>query len=346
MTLRTLLAMGLCATAAALPIDAASARDLTVATMPGALADAQQQIDFTPFTEASQVPLHQETWPGGIGPLRAQVAAGSNEWDLVQVGSEDLLAGCDEGLFEKPNWTALGGKDHYLPQAVSDCGVGSALYNTVLAWDRDKFAATPNWADFWDVAKYPGKRGLRRTARTNLEIALMADGVAPGDVYRTLRTDDGVDRAFRKLDQIKPYLVWWQSAAQAPQILGSGEVLLSTAPNPRITAANRAGRHFGMQWAGSLYTVDSWVVMKGSPNAADAAKLLVFMADPARQAALTASTAYGGVVKGANDGLTPDQLLASPSNPANLNVSLQIDDQFWRDNGDKLSQRFEAWLAR
>ena len=68
----------------------------------------------------------------------------------------------------------------------------------------------PGWADFWDVAKYPGKRGLRRSAETNLEFALLADGVAPGDVYKTLRTSEGVDRAFRKLDQLKPYIVWWQ----------------------------------------------------------------------------------------------------------------------------------------
>ena len=100
----------------------------------------------------------------------------------------------------------------------------------MLAWDRDKFLRTPTWADFWDVAKYPGKRGLRNGVRGNLEIALMADGVAPGDVYKVLATSDGVDRAFRKLDQLKPYIVWWQTDAEAARILGSGDVLMTSAP--------------------------------------------------------------------------------------------------------------------
>ena len=94
--------------------------------------------------------------------------------------SDELTTGCSEGLFEKLDWSAIGGKDHYLPQAVSDCGVGSGLASLVLAWDRDKFPATPGWADFWDVAKYPGKRGLHRGVRGNLEFALFADGVVTG----------------------------------------------------------------------------------------------------------------------------------------------------------------------
>lgn len=324
----------------------AAARDLTVVSWGGALQDAQRQIYFRPFTQATGIPLREDSWDGGIGILRTKEESGAIAWDLVQVESEELLIGCEEGLYEKLDWARLGGKDHYLPQGVSDCGVGSILYNFVLAWDRDKFPGTPTWADFWDIAKFPGKRGLRRGVKMNLEIALMADGVAPGDVYRTLRTDEGVDRAFRKLDQLKPYIVWWQSSAQAPQILGSGEVLLSSAPNGRITAANRSEqRHFGVQWQNSLYTVDSWVVMKGSPRQDDAYKLLGFMGDPKREAQLLSLIPYGGLARGANDGLPPELLAVSPTDPAHLAESLQIDDQFWRDNLDKLSQRFNAWLA-
>ena len=65
----------------------------------------------------------------------------------------------------------------------------------------------------------------------------MADGVAPGDVYKTLASGDGVDRAFRKLDQLRPYIVWWETSADAAKILGSGEVLMTSAANPAIVAA-------------------------------------------------------------------------------------------------------------
>ena len=347
MTFRKLLAAGLCTVLLVSPaISSAWARDLSVVSRTALQQQAQDDAYFKPFTAATGTPLQLLTWPGGLGTLRSRIAGGANDWDLVMVSADELLAGCDEGLFEKLNWPAVGGKDHYIAQATSDCGVGAAVHSIVLAWDRDKFPATPTWSDFWDVARYPGKRGLSRTARTNLEIALMADGVAPGDVYRILRTDDGVDRAFRKLDQIKPYIAWWTPDEQAAQMLSSGEVLLSSADNVAVTLANRtAKRHFGLQWVGSLYSVQSWIVMKGSPNQGDALKLLAFAGDPARQAIFASDVPYGPVAKGATDQLAPDVLATSPTNPANMQQALQVDEQFWRDNGDKLNQRFDAWLA-
>ncbi len=325
---------------------AAADRSLEVLTTGGAYARALRKILFTPFTAATGIALHDGVWNDGIGTLRTRAQAGPKEWDVVQVGGDTLQLGCDEGLFEKLDWTRLGGKDHYLPQGVSDCGVGAAQTGTVLAWDRDKFQATPSWSDFWDIAKYPGKRGLRQGVRTNLEIALMADGVAPGDVYKTLRTDDGVERAFRKLDQLKPYVVWWRTPDEAARILASGEVLMTSAPNGAIAAASAAqSRHFGMQWSGSLLSVESWAVVKSIPALDAAYDFLIFAGDPKREAALFAQIPYPGFAKGALDGAAPDQLAASAAASANQQNALRVDENFWRDNLDKLTQRFNAWLA-
>ena len=323
----------------------APALAIAVAGRGGALQSGQEAAYFKPFTGASGLAVKLSAWSGKLEDLQHSLDAGSAAWDVVLVSPADLAAGCDAGVFQKLDWAALGSKDHFLPLAVSDCGVGTAVSSVVLAWDRDKFQATPSWADFWDVARYPGKRGLRRSARTTLEIALLADGVAPGDVYRTLRTDDGVDRAFHKLDQLKPYLVWWAPETGAAQILKSGEVLLSSAENVPVTLANRAGGHFGLQWSGCLYTVQSWAVVKSSAHVAPAMQLLAFASDPARQAALTLAVPYGPTVKGANEALPPDALPTSPSAPANLAAGLQVDEQFWHDNGPKLEPRFQAWLA-
>lgn len=323
----------------------AVAHDLSVATRGGALAAAQQDAYFVPFTQATGIALHVEDWTGDFTVLQQRIGSGVDPWDLVQVGGVAMLSGCDDGLFERLDWPAIGGKDRYIAAGVSDCGVGAVLTSTVLVWDRDKFPVTPTWNDFWDVAKYPGKRGLRLGARMNLEIALMADGVGLGDVYRVLGSDDGVDRAFRKLDQLKPYIAWWKSDAQAVELLASGDVLLTTAPNTRLASLSDT-RHFGVQWAGSLFNVDYWVMVKGSANAAAGLRLLAFMGDPVAQARLTAILPYGGLSKGASNGLTPDKLAQAPSNPANLAVSLQIDDQFWRENGARLNERFDTWLAR
>jgi putative spermidine/putrescine transport system substrate-binding protein len=265
--------------------------------------------------------------------------------DLAELPAEPLLAGCRAGLFEPPDWTAIGGRDHYLPQAASDCGVGAALTAIVLAWDRDKQQVTPVWADFWDVARTPGRRGLRRGPEGNLELALLADGVAPGDIYRTLATADGVDRAFRKLDQLRPYIAWWDTPAQALQLLGSGGVLLTTAEAPPVFATNAARhRHFGVQWDGALTSMDSWAVLKGSPHREAALRFLAFAGDPARQAAFTRATFLGGLARQPADTATALRDI-SPATPAHLAASLPIDAAFWAAHRAALTRRFDAWLA-
>jgi len=322
----------------------ATAHDLVVVSRGENLERAVGKAYVQPYVAATEAAVQQESWDGGLDTLRNQAKAADNNWDLVQVDPDELAMGCAEGLFEKLDWSTIGGKDHYLPLAVSDCGVGAVIANMVLAWDRDKFPASPGWADFWDVAKYPGKRGLRAGVRGNLEIALLADGVAPGDVYKILGTSDGVDRAFRKLDQLKPYIVWWQTEADAARILGSGDVLMTSAPSSRVAAASWSGhRNFGIQWTASLYEVLSWAVLKGSANLRPAENLLYFAGTPAIEGRMLRLSGDAGLAKGTNDGLSPEQQAISGSAAANLGAGLRMDVGFWHDNLAKLRTRFEAW---
>jgi putative spermidine/putrescine transport system substrate-binding protein len=319
---------------------------LTIVTRDDSLQRAIQAAYVQPFTAVTQAHVVQQVWEGGIETLRSHVKPPDNTWDLVMVDPEELSTGCSEGLFEKLDWSTIGGKDHYLPQAVSDCGVGALTVDTVLAWDKDKLPVSPTWSDFWDVAKYPGKRGLHKSVRGNLEIALMADGVAPGDVYKTLSSAEGVDRAFRKLDQLKPYIVWWSSEAEAPRILSSGDVLMTSAPSGQITtAAEAAHRNFGLQFAGSLYEMDSWAIVKASPAVRTAQQFLYFTGMPAIQQRLLKKSGYFGLAKGLNDGLPPEIVAMSPNTPANIGAALRLDAGFWHDSMPKLRQRFDSWLG-
>jgi putative spermidine/putrescine transport system substrate-binding protein len=330
----------------ALTFGSAAARDLTVVARGTTALKATKDVFARPFTSATTLGVQDESWEGGIDALRTQAKAPENAWDLVMVDGDELITGCSEGLFEKLDWPAIGGKDHYLSQAVSDCGVGAGVANLVLAWDRDKFPGTPGWSDFWDVAKYPGKRGLYRGVRGNLEFALIADGVSPGDVYKVLATAEGVDRAFRRLDQLKPYIVWWQDGAEAARILASGDVLMTSGPSPAIATVNRtAHRNFGMQYSASLYEVQSWAILKGSPNLRQATQFLYFAGTPAIEARLVGLFGEGGLAKGANDGLPAELALISPTSPTNLNAAVRMDPGFWHDNLAKLRQRFETWLT-
>ncbi|EHL95759.1 ABC transporter, solute-binding protein [Acetobacteraceae bacterium AT-5844] len=343
--LGAVLAMG-----AALLAGTASAqqRDLTIVSWGGAYQDAQREVFFRPFQQQSGIRLLEETWDGGVGVLRAKVQSGANNWDLVQVESEELLLGCEEGLFERMDFAALGGEQRFIPEAVNECGVGNILYSFILAYDRGRMSTGPaTWADFFDTQRFPGKRGLRRGPKTTLEIALLADGVPPDQVYAMLATDAGVDRAFRKLDSIRGDLVWWERGSQPAQWLASGEVVMTNAYNGRITAANQNdGRNFGIAWRNNLFTLDSWVIMKGSPNRAQAIAYLNFWSQPQVAALLPPRIPYGTTVRGADAGLPANVLENLPTAPQNAEGALQINDRFWLDNLDKLSQRFNNWVSR
>src|SRR5205823_919921 len=134
-----------------------------------------------------------------------------------------------EGLFEKLDFSKIGDKADFVPGSISECGIGIFAWSQAFVYDADKVAGTPgSWADFWNVKKFPGKRGLRRSAKYTLEIALLADGVAPDDVYKLLATRQGVDRAFRKLDQIKADTIWWEAAPQPALFLAANRVVMSS----------------------------------------------------------------------------------------------------------------------
>jgi putative spermidine/putrescine transport system substrate-binding protein len=175
--------------------------------------------------------------------VKAQVEAGNVTTDVADVEYADAIRLCDEGLLETIDPASLPAApdgtpavDDFLPGALTDCAVATIVFSTVFAYDTTKFPEGPTTiADFFDLEKFPGKRAMRKGAKANLEMALMADGVPAADVYATLATPEGVDRAFKMLDKIKKDTVWWEAGAQPPQLLADGEVAMTTAYNGRIS---------------------------------------------------------------------------------------------------------------
>ena len=154
-----------------------------------------------------------------------------------------------------------------------------------MAYNGDKLKDGPKtWADFCDTKKFAGKRGMRKGARYNLEFALMADGVKSADVYKVLATKAGADRAFKKLTELKPSIQWWEAGAQPPQFLVAGDVVMSTAYNGRIDAANREGKNLKITWTGGIYDLDYWAIPKGTPNKDASLKFIAFASTPEAQA--------------------------------------------------------------
>ena len=326
------------------------APELTVASLGGGLQAAQQASLFTPFSTDTGTQIKLLNWDGSLATLQRRAQTGANAgnaaWDLLLMEEAPLRVACREGLL-LPKPRTADPADIAPDSSGRDCGVAAWRTNLVLAWDKSRVDMTPTWADFWDVARRPGKRGLQRDPRGTLEIALMADGVAPEDVYRTLGTSEGVDRAFRKLDQLKPYIVWWNTPGEAVQIIESGAVLMTSAPSGEIATANAVGhRSFGMQWAQSLGLTLDWAVPRATTpeQRALAQKLLAFLADPARQTGFLAS--YEATPAGAQASPAAATGAKGPTGaPARPRATLTMDDDFWADHFVALRQRFDTWLA-
>ena len=350
--MKTILKSGILAAAAvALSASLAApsfARDLTVVSWGGNYQDAQRDIYFKPFAAKTGKPVLDESWDGGIGVIQSKVKAGAPNWDAVQVEAEELALGCADGLYEKIDWDKMGGKDRFLDSAVSDCGVGAIVWSTAIAYDGDKLKEGPkNWADFWNVEKFPGKRSLRKGPKYTLEFALLADGVPKDEIYDVLGTEEGVDRAFKKLDELKPNIVWWESGAQPLQFLASGEVAMTSAYNGRITGINRSeGKNFKVVWPGSIYAVDSWVVLKDAENKDAAQDFIAFASQPDDQAKLPEFVAYGLPVMEAAAKVPAEFAKDLPTDPDNMTDAISLDVDFWIDNTETLTQRFNAWLAQ
>ena len=340
----------------------AMAGSITAVSWGGAYTKSQVEAYHKPWTAKTGNTVVSEDYSGGLAEVKAQVSAGNVTWDIVDLEMSDAVRGCDEGLFESidPGILPAGAdgtpaaKD-FIDGTITECAIGSIVWSTIFAYDTSVMANGPKTIkDFFDLKNFPGKRGLRKTPKANMEMALAADGVATADIYEVLGTDAGVKRAFAKLDSIKDSVVWWEAGAQPPQLLADGEVIFTTAWNGRIFAAVASEEQsFEMVWDGQIYDLDLWVMPKGSKNKEAALDFLVFASATEQLAAQASYIPYGPARASSvakigtyfeNDNIKMANHM--PTAAANFKNALQNDFEFWADNADQLNERFNAWLAK
>jgi putative spermidine/putrescine transport system substrate-binding protein len=190
----------------------AQTRTLYVNSWGGSYTAAQDAAFFKPFTAATGIQIRTVT-PVSYGKIKAQVQTRTYEFDMTSINSMQWLRGSREGLAEPIDWTVVK-KDALPPNAVVADGFGIAqnILGTALCYRSDKHpnGGPASWADFWDVGRFPGHRSLCLSdpPRT-LIFALLADGVARDQLYPL-----DIDRAFKKLDQIKPHIRVWCARAR------------------------------------------------------------------------------------------------------------------------------------
>jgi putative spermidine/putrescine transport system substrate-binding protein len=315
----------------------------------GVWQDAYRKALFEPFAKATGIKVIEEEFGGEYSKITSQVEAGKVVWDLAAFESPQVIQGCDEGVFDKLNWDSLGGRDKQIPYAAHDCGIASDIWATVMAWDGDKIKDGPkSWAEFWDVKKWPGKRGGYKDARIMIEIALMADGVKKEEIYDVLKTPEGFDRAFKKLDELKPHIIWSESGADGMQRLLAGDVVMNVNFNARVTgAAVENKRNLVIGWDGGFWVgTDYWVKIAKGPNPGPAQKMLEFYAKPETQAELVKHLTYGVPTLAAYDLMPAETKSALPTAPDKAAGASVYSDAFWVENQSAATERFNTWAAK
>lgn len=308
----------------------------------GSIQQAQRKIIFNEFEKETGIKVI-DVAGADLSKLKAMVESGNVEWDVTQALGMWIPLGAKQNLWESLDYNVIGAAD--IPAAFrKEYGVGNSMYGNLLAYNEEMLKgkkAPASWKDFWNVQEWPGRRSLFSSPRYILEFALLADGVSPDKLYPL-----DVDRAFRKLDEIKPNIsVWYQQAAQLPAMLSSEEIIMGNAAHTRITSVVRDEKvPLKMVWQNALITVDYLAIPRGSKNKQNAMKLIGFMSRPDIQEKFAAATDIGPTNTKALALLSDDQKLSLPSFYRAQGMTIDFNDDWWAERFESLTQRWNAWL--
>src|ERR1700730_574740 len=343
---KLLKAAGAAASGVALPAvwngRAGATEQITVADVGGAPGQALRTAFYDPFEKATGIRVEgvaHESDP--VTQFKLVVDTGSKLWDVCMVPPDDVARLTADKNYLEPLEISKGPDDELIPGALLPNWFGFSAYGIVMAYRTDvyKKEAPTGWADFWNTAKFPGRRGLYRNPKGVLESALLADGVAPKDLYPL-----DVDRGFAMLDKIRAQVaVWWTSGAQNTQLLQNGEVDISDTWSARAFAAIDSGAPVNIVWKG-LYSIDGWSIPLGTPNLKQAREFVRFCMRAERQAGYSSIVANGPSNLKAYDFIPPERAKLLPTLPENLKNLTQRDFAYWGKNYAAISDRFQEWL--
>jgi putative spermidine/putrescine transport system substrate-binding protein len=338
---RNALALG--ATLAAPFVHRASAqtRTIYVNSYGGVWESSWRKAFFDPFTAQTGVQI--KTVPGvSFAKLKAQVRSRNFEWDIANMGDVEYAQAAQEGLLEKLD-KATAKVDRLPPQIVREYGITSYSLGTNIVYRKDKFpnGGPQSWAEFWDVRRFPGSRCMYDRSYTCLAFALIADGVPVDQVYPM-----DIDRAFRKMSELKPHIkVWWKEGSQSQQLIRDGEVDMIAMWSARAVELIEDKVPLEMVWNGAELSYANLLVPKGDPNAKAAWEFCGFAAQAKPQADFAMLLPYGPANLEARALMTEARLRQTPAWPANEKVSFQHDAAWLAPRLAQIRERWSQWLT-
>lgn len=305
----------------------------------GAYQDAQKVSYCENFAKKTGATVIQDG-PVSYSKLRVMIEGGAPTWDVVDITIDFLYSAVKDNLFEKID-TSIVNTKRVDPKFVHEYGVGNIVWSYNIGYNTTIFAPgkhPQSWADVFDVQRFPGRRSFRDRVNPMLEIALLADGVKPANLYPL-----DVNRAFKKLDTIKKHAVFWTTNSQSQQLLIDGEVGVGVINNGRIYDAVKKGGKLGIEWNENMQSVDYLVVPRGSKSKAAAMGLIDEMTLAENQAKVAELMALAPTNPDAFKHLDASVSQWLSTNPDNQKKGFVVNEEYWRDHYKDLAEKWEAW---
>jgi putative spermidine/putrescine transport system substrate-binding protein len=339
---RSVLGLGLASVAAGMlpSVEARAAESLVFVGFGGPTQEHYNKDIFDDLKKELGIEL-VNAYGVDMAKLRAQVMSGKTEWDILAVTAAMAFNGLRDGLLEPIDYSIVtNANDLLLPRR--EAGVPIYTYAGGIVFDPKRHPPGKHpttWAEFWDVKNFPGRRGLRNRPDEILELALLADGVKPKDLYPL-----DVDRGFRSLEKIKPHVQnWIAQTGQTTSLVRSGELDFTYGTLGAVLDLKANG--VSLDWASKnpVLVTPYMVVAKGSRHRNTAMKFLNGVLSAKSQASLANN--YPGaayVVKSARALATPDALKYQPDYDGP--DAVVMNDDWWDVNFKAVSDRFRAFL--
>jgi len=325
------------------------ADEIVIATTGGLMRNVLEEQMYIPFKEKTGtevIPFDIEV-PDQWARAEGMVRTGNVEFDIVTATGPDLVDKADI-LLDIPCDKLENVVKEALPGACQPKGVARTTGGMVLTYNAEVFKdkQPASWADFWDVENFPGPRGLPDTGDRDWwlpAIALVADGVPKDQLFPM-----DIDRAYKKLDEIRPHIaVWWKTGNQVQQIMRDNEVVMTMSYSGRSLATIKDGAPFAMAWDGAIRDTGYFAILKNSPNPEGALAFIDFFYGNSEGHPTFISTV--GYATSSKSGLAQlpeeEQKLYATYAP---NYELLVDPDFkWiGENRDMLRERWTNWLAQ
>lgn len=321
-----------------LPRKAKAAERIFITSWGGSYGEFVQKHLIEPFTAETGIEAVIVNTPD-LAKVKAQVKSGNTEWDVFDAVGSMLFSGAKEDLWEPLDTNIVDLSSNSIPADPARGGMPLYIYSGGVAWDPDRTKNPPkNFREMWDTGTFPGRRALRTRASEMLEVALLADGVKPSEMYPL-----DIDRAFNSLESIKPHVrKWFDQTGQMVTLIQQNETDFTYAYTNRVRAARKAGVSIDISFDQLVNAVAYYAVIRGTPRREAAMRFLAFVARPEQQAAMAEHLSVSPAFEGADSLISEDarKWKADVTDPN----SIVLNDEYWGDKYGEVNKRFKEWI--